>query len=78
MLICICPVIFITRLRVSFCIKFFKKKNNKKNKTKQNKQDSKILLVSCCFPPSIFQIFLNAPTSISTIPLKSTSLIEES
>ena len=31
MLICICCAIFLTRLRVSFCIKF-KKKNNKKKK----------------------------------------------
>ena len=30
MLICICCVTFITRLRVSFCIKFKKKKNKEK------------------------------------------------
>ena len=32
MLICICCVIFITKLRVSFCIKFFKTRIKKKKK----------------------------------------------
>ena len=40
MLICICCVIFITRFRVSFCIKLKKKKRMKKKKKKDPKLKS--------------------------------------
>ena len=46
MLICICCVIFITILRVSFCIKFFFKKRIKKKKRSSHPQVLKQLLNS--------------------------------